>query len=172
MKLEILKEIADTVFRVSKIFRNSFYAGYKEVNTSMIVTKEKGGIYPLLVNDNLNNYFYIRSNSDIKYTRNKGIDCVSYLSQMDCKLVAIVNTDENYQLLELLKFALNNCDDISIRSGSLNTENIIRNELSGVDKEIIQRLLKRVGNISVVSIDFTVYDNYPNLCKPELKCCK
>lgn len=140
-------------------FTEGFANVFQDETTGLIMQGDSSEKFGVGIQDDFGNYFYIRTDSDIRYTdsRPQLSDTSRKLDEtVRCYLVAVVENARPKDLVQSLLNSLLTYGDQRIRPqrAVFIREFAVAKELSKLDKGDVQAALQRLGTWQVVTLEF------------------
>lgn len=146
-------------------FSQGFANAFKDATTNKVFARVKSELQPIFPMDSYGNYFYLRSEGDIKYDpkfQERVADCgpqkLSFLDSLTIQLVAIVKGADEYKLLQNLRntaMSYTGFNAIPV-AASYNREAIVSSEMKGLPKEDINKALQNLTDQTIVRVTLQV----------------
>lgn len=167
--------LKDHILQYNTCFDNGYANAFKYDETNTVLARGTSGDFvPVFPSDSLGNYFYLRSDGDIKYTAqpgerltDNGTQRLTFLDTLTIQLVAIVKDADEYALIANLRNTAMAYKPISVIpiAASYNREFIIADEMRGMNKEDIAKALRNLTSQTIVRLALSVNKNYiPGNC--------
>lgn len=164
----------DFILSKNTYFDSGYAVAFKDAESKRIIVRNGTDFIPVMPNDTLGNYFYIRYNGSLAFNEAFGermADCgpsrTTYNDRQPINIVAIVKDADEYTLLNNLR---NTCAVFTVFTPTptgaiLVPEQVIQDEMSGAAQADIAAALQRIGSRTIVSLTVNIQDNYtPNKC--------
>lgn len=179
--LDILTEIKDRLLSNIPAFDEGFAYARLDTNKGLCVTAGNEARYAC-INDVDGDYFYIRMANATNGSNTNAItsmptrsrqDCAVALAQKcSCALVAVMKDADEFALTDALVNELLKTKVTEVRAVWIDAIAIAEQEFKGLDKDIIEAAKARIGNRTIVRIDFDITRNFEThsctyqICKP------
>lgn len=171
--LEILSEIKDLLLERINVFNQGYAHARLDPGKGLVVTTGNESRY-VGINDVEGDYFYIRVPDAITSVTTKAkTDCNVAISQKYfCTIVAVVNEADEFQLSDAIVNVLLKTKVVDVKAVWLNAIAIVENEFRGLAKDAMNAVKARIGNRTIVRIDFDltrVFETHNceyQICKP------
>lgn len=155
-------------------FDEGYANAFKYAGTNQILTRDGDNLMPVFPVDEVGNYFYLRSEGDIRFTAqfaerltDNGAQRLTFLDTITVYLVAIVTDADVYKLINNLRNTAMGYKAMSVipTAASYNREFIIADEMKGLDQDIINKALQNITEQTIVRLTLSVNMNYvPGNC--------
>lgn len=159
-------------------FKKGYANAFKEDVTKQVIAVNKSDFIPLMPNDTLGNYFYLRNDGDIRHAiqdKERLADCkiLTFLDSINVHLVAIVKDADAWTLLTNLRSTLLSYKgmDIVPTSSSVIREQVVIGEMRGQNEEDIAATLQRLKKETIIRVTMSVNKSFTasscivNVCK-------
>jgi len=148
--IQRLNDIKDYILN-KRNFYNSGYANVSKPSGNNVIVDNN--FQYVGIQDNLGNYFYIRSLKEVKYTPFvTGCRIQSYKTVTSCRMVAIGhNINEDILLLSILNDL--SANRVSITSSNTEKTEVFYNETGN------RKITDTLRSMTIVSVDFEIIDN-------------
>lgn len=165
MNKQDFEELAAYILLHNKGFAKGFANAFKDELNNAIWTRDGGDMKCLMPVDVYGGYFYLRSESAIKYeakyderVTDSGVQRLIFQDSMIIYLVAMIdNTDENKLIEDLRNTCMSyNYMNVIPLSASWNREQIIAEELSEMKEADVRAALQRLRNHVLVKLTLNV----------------
>lgn len=146
-------------------FSRGYANVYKDDTTQAIWARNGKDVQPVLPNDMVGNYFYLRNEAGVKHEAmpaerlaDSGTQRLLFTDMVTVQLVAVVNNADEYILVENLRNTAMQYQLLSIEpvSSKWNREQVIIEELAKMRSDDIQATLQRLKNETVVRLTLKV----------------
>lgn len=126
------------------------------------IANENGIVFP---DDTRSNYFYLRLPDNVTFSQGgqfSVVECQPGLGvNAQVILVAVVsNADEDKLIQNLVNTVQSFSSDKSFQSAIYKKEVVVRQELGWMDASRLSATLQRIPDASIVSVTFTLIDNF------------
>lgn len=159
-----IQDIKERIMEKNTYFNNGYAIAFNRGDG--VYYNDSNGYINLLPNDTLGNYFYIRGNDIITHnTATEIANCLGYEynDTLEITLVAVVKDADSGVLIENLRNTLSSIRDIKVTLSRTQyiREQVMINELRGVEREEVNKALQRLKNENIISITSIIQDTYP-----------
>lgn len=157
--------LKDHFLSENEYFSQGLANAFKDATNNQVYARVKGELQPVFPMDSYGNYFYLRSEGDIKYDpkfQERVSDCgpqrLSFQDTLIIQLVAIVKGADEYKLLQNLRnTAMSYTGFNAIPVGaSYNRESIVASEMKGLPKEDTNKALANLTDQTIVRVTLQV----------------
>lgn len=179
--LDILIEIRDLMLENIPAFDEGFAYARLDPNIGLTVTQGNEARY-IGITDVEGNYFYIRVPHSINGQYANAITSVAARSKQDCSvaiaqkcpcaLVAVMKDANEFKLSDAIVNELLKTKVIEIKAVWIDPVAIVEHEFKGLDTEAVNAVKARIGDQTIVRIDFDITRNFEThncnyqICKP------
>lgn len=159
------EQLADYILLCHKDFTKGFANAFKDdINNAIWV---RYGFDPkcLLPSDVYAGYFYLRNDSAFKYEpkqderiTDSGTQRLTFLDSITVNLVALIDNADEFDLIEKLRDICMSYEEMNVIPSSANwsREQIIADELKGMQRDDVSAVLQRLRNHTVVRLVLNV----------------
>lgn len=164
----------DYILSKNTYFDKGYANAFKDENTSGIYVRDNSSLISLFPNDRLGNYFYLRNDTTLQFTLRAqenltdfGLGRLGFLDTMTVYLVAIVKNADVHTIINNLRNTAMMYNKISVVpiSAIWNREQIVIEELRGLEPAEIAGTLQRLKNEIIVRLQFTISNVFaPSKC--------
>lgn len=154
---DILIEIRDQVKAKHPFFTTGYAFSRLYLDTGIVGSIDKNMKY-IGVDDTKGDYFYIRIPDSIKTSHIKAkADCnVAIEESVSCSLVAIVKDANVFNLKDSIVNVLLKTRVIAVTKQYIDPVAILKEELKGLKESVIKSSCAKIGNKTIVRIDFDI----------------
>lgn len=161
--------LRDYILAQNTYFDNGYYYAVKDVENKQVMALDGNKIVTVFPNDRLGNYFYLRSDGEVKHNIREGErirDCgaqrIAFLDTETVYLVASVINADALTLVNNLRITALAYNGLQVipASSNYNREIVVFGELTGVEKEDISAALQRLKKETIVRLTLSVNKKY------------
>lgn len=159
--LDTLNSLKDRLLQALPLFAVGYPYARLDANKGLVVTAGNDARYVGL-NDTDGNYFYIRVPEKINVAAWKGTsDCgVGTKQRYPCTLVAAVLEADEFALADAIVNEMLKTKVIEVKAIWIDAISIVDNEFKGLSAESIEAAKARIGDRTIVRIDFDMTRTY------------
>jgi hypothetical protein len=179
--LDILTEIKDILLESITAFDQGYAYARLDPNLGLVVTQGNEAHY-VGITDVEGDYFYIRVPHAVNGPYPNAISSMSAKSKQDCSvaitqkcpcaLVAVVKDADEFKLSDALVNELLKTKVIEVKAVWIDPVIIVEQEFKGLDAAALNAVKARIGDRTLVRIDFDITRNFEThncnyqICKP------
>lgn len=164
-----LNSIRDFILEKNPYFATGYADAFVMPEDGRVMIYDGTGFKPIFPNDNVGDYFYMRSDDGVSFsvqdaqrisdygaTRYVSLDTATY------HLVAVVKDADRYMLVNNLRNTLAMYSGMYLipTSALWVAEAVVVNELSGIPEADLQNVMQRLGKHTIVRITLTMSRTY------------
>jgi hypothetical protein len=158
---QVLEGLKDFILSKNTVFHNGYANAYRNELRYTIYTKTGNELLPLLPNDTLGNYFYLRHEDAIQHEpssaerlADSGSGRLSFLDTIIIQLVAFADKACAYTLIDNLRNTLMMFDGLHAQpiTSMFESTKILVAELPKISNEQQHALLQRVKDETIIRI--------------------
>jgi len=158
--LDILVEIKDLIKSALPLFDEGYAYCRQDSDKGLVATVGNDREY-VGINDTEGDYFYIRTTNISSVPTKSKTDCnVAMSGKMPCSLVAVVKEADEFKLTDAIINILLKTKVIDVRTTWIDPVAIIKEEFKGLSAEVINSANSKIGNRTIVRIDFDLTRNF------------
>jgi hypothetical protein len=171
--LDILQDLRSRVLEHIAVFDQGYAYARPDNKKGLVVTTGDDARH-VSITDLEGDYFYIRvPNAITNNTTKTKTDCSVAIGQRhSCTLVAVVREVDEFGLSDALVNELLRTKVIDVKAVWIDPIAIIESEFKGLDKRAVETAMSRIGNRTLVRVDFDItriFESHNcsyNICKP------
>lgn len=164
----------DYVLSQNTYLGKGFAVAFKDEQTKKVYCRDGTELTPVMPNDTLGDYFYIRYERGVKFSTDLNgriADCaelgLAFNDEMQVVLVVCVRDADEFTLLNNIRLTCSKFPTFKAVpvGATLIRELVVANEMAGAEKDDLLAALQRLGNWTVISVNINLNSQYlPTNC--------